>query len=305
MKKQVNQLIQKYSLKNIYFVLKSIIVEQKIKFEFNNLYNKKNSQLKGIKKNNPRKLIISITSFPKRFNKLHLVLYSLLTQTLRPNKIILVLSKQEIEDERDIPDKILFLKKLGLDIKFVKENYKSYNKLIFTLKDFPNYNIVTVDDDIIYPKWFLEKLYIKHKKYSKDIICYRAHLIKKEGDKLKPYLGWMNYDIKKFYQGINLFPTGVSGVLYPQKSLSKEIFNSKVFLDICPLADDVWFKAMSLLNKINCRRIFENKNIHFPILRSTQETALFKENVGLGKNDKQIKKVFKKYNLNKNIILTE
>jgi hypothetical protein len=147
-------------------------------------------------------------------------------------------------------------------------------------------------------------MYLQHKKYPKDIICYRAHLIKKNNNRLRPYLEWMNYDLRKFSQGMNLFPTGSVGVLYPPDSLNKEVFNSKTFLKICPLADDVWFKSMSLLNKTNCRRVFKNKNPQFVILRNTQKTSLYKENIGLGKNDEQINKVFEKYNLHSSSILT-
>lgn len=287
----------KYLLWKTYSSIKNFPIEKKTELEFNSLY-KKNILVKGIEKDSSKKLIISLTSYPKRFPKLHLVLYSLLKQTVKPNKLILILSKKEIEKEEDIPNKILFLKKYGLEIKFVKENYKPYNKLIYTIKDFPEYNIITVDDDIIYPKWFLEKLFLKHKEYPQDIICYRAHLIKKTSAKIGSYSKWMNYDLKKFYQGENLFPLGVCGVLYPSGSLNKEIFNSDVFLKICPYNDDLWFKAMSLLNKTNCRRVFKNKNPHpFLTLRRTQEKSLW--DINQSKNDEQIKKVFKKYNLYK------
>jgi hypothetical protein len=277
----------------IYSFIKSIILE----FKLNKLYKKKIIQSKGIEENSSKKLIISLTSYPKRFSKLHIILYSLLTQTIKPNKVILVLSEKEVEDKKDIPAKILFLKKLGLEIKFINENYRSYNKLIPTLKDFPENNIITVDDDILYPKWFLEKMYLEHKEHPNDIICYRAHLIKNYNNNLRPYSEWEDYDLNKYPQGMDLFPTGVGGILYPPGSLNKEVFNSKTFLEICPSADDVWFKSMSLLNKTNCRRVFKNKNPHFVILRGTQETSLYKENVWLGKNDEQIKNVFKLYNL--------
>lgn len=298
-KKDLSYYLNKYSLKSVYLFIKNIIIEKNIESKFNKLYTKKIFVKRGIKENNPRKLIISLTSYPKRFKKLHLVLYSLLTQKLKPNKIVLFLSKKEVEREDDIPQKILFLKRFGLEIKFIKENYKSYNKLFFTLREFSDYNIITVDDDTIYPSWFLEKLYLKHIKYPKDIVCYRAHLIKKLKNKIKPYVTWGDYNFKKFQTGKNLFPTGVSGVLYPTNSLNKEVLNSKVFLKICPLADDIWFKAMSLLNNTNCRRVFDNKNIDFLTIRSTQETNLMEENVVMGKNDEQIKKVFDKYKLYK------
>jgi hypothetical protein len=301
LKLRISFFIQRYSIKikNGYSLLENIIRKNKLRFQFNNLYKKGIIHEMGVNKNSPRKLIISITSYPKRFNNLHWVLYSLLTQTIKPNKVILVLSKKEVKSEKEIPNKILFLRKIGLKIKFVKENYKSYNKLIFTLKDFPEYNIITVDDDILYPKWFLEKLYYKHKEHPKEIICYRTHLIKKRGNNLDPYSTWMNYDMRKYYKGLNLLPTGVSGILYPPNSLNKEVFNSKIFLNICPLADDIWFKAMSLLNKTNCRRVFKDRNFENRALKGTQEQSLGEENVINGKNDEQIKRVFNRYNIDK------
>ena len=289
---------KKYSSKDIYPIAKNILIETKIKLAFNKLY-KNNKYLEGTKEDSSKKLIISLTSYPARFQKLHLCLFSLLNQKIKPNKVILVLSKKEVEREDLLPSKILFLKKFGLEIRFVKENYRSYKKLVYTLKDFSDYNIITVDDDVIYPKWFLEKMLIKHETFPKDILCYRAHLIKKDGNKISPYLEWMKYDLKKFSQCINLFPTGVGGVLYPPGSLNKELFNPDIFMKLCPTADDVWFKAMSLLNRTNCRRVFENKNVDFISLRGTQEVALWKDNINL--NDEQIKKVFRKYDLEKYI----
>ena len=43
------------------------------------------------------------------------------------------------------------------------------------------------------------------------------------------------------------FLTGVGGVLYPPHSLPKEIFNSKVFMDIAETVDDVWLRLMAVL----------------------------------------------------------
>lgn len=293
---KIKNCLLKFSPKNISNFLRNILSECKINSYFERLYSNKKRIKKGVNQKDSKRLIISLTSYPKRFDKLHLVLYSLLNQSLKPNKLILVLSEKEIKKDF-VPKKIRFLEQFGLEIKFIKENLRSYGKLIPVLKEFPNYNIITVDDDIIYPRDFLEKIYLKHKEYPKDIICYRAHLIKKENNELRSYLEWGKYNYEKIYEGENLFPTGVGGVLYPQNSLNKEVFNSKVFLNICPLADDVWFKAMSLLNKTNCRRVFTKKNIHFVTLRSTQTTSLMSENVNQGKNDEQIKKVFEKYKL--------
>ena len=46
-----------------------------------------------------QKIIVSLTSYPKRFRYLHLTVKSLLLQTVKPDKIILYLG----DDARDVP----------------------------------------------------------------------------------------------------------------------------------------------------------------------------------------------------------
>ncbi|WP_416861963.1 hypothetical protein, partial [Helicobacter ganmani] len=105
-------------------------------------------------------LIASLTSYPLRIPTLHYTLYSLLTQTLKPHKLILWLSKEEFPNkEQDLPSSVLDFTNHGLEIKWCEKNIKSYKKLIPTLQDYLNAIIVTCDDDVIYPKNWLSKLY--------------------------------------------------------------------------------------------------------------------------------------------------
>ena len=49
-------------------------------------------------------VIVSLTSFPQRMYELHYTLYSLLTQTVKPAKVVLWLSYEEFPNrEDDIP----------------------------------------------------------------------------------------------------------------------------------------------------------------------------------------------------------
>ena len=65
-----------------------------------------------------------------------------MNQTIKPDKIILWLAKDELSDGK-VPQKILKLKSRGLDIKIVNENLKSYKKLVYTISEFPTSNIIT------------------------------------------------------------------------------------------------------------------------------------------------------------------
>lgn len=241
-------------------------------------------------------IIISLTSFPPRLKYLHLTLASLLNQSEKPDRIILWLSQNEIKKD-DLPKKIKKLQNKGIEIKFIQENIKSYKKLIYTLKIIKNGIIITTDDDEIYPQDFIKKMIDKYDK--KNIIAYRCRYMKKiKKSELSPYQTWKHAKSNK--PSFNLFPIGVGGILYPPNSLNKEVFNKKIYLKYAPTGDDIWFKAMALLN--NRKTIMVNqKSKKFISINKAQETNLWKNNVLNNKNDEQIKNIFDYYNLYKYI----
>jgi hypothetical protein len=248
-------------------------------------------------KRNPP-LIISLTSIPERFHKLHLCVEALLRQSIKPDHLILWLS----DTETKIPSSLQNLTKRGLEIKFCKD-IRSYKKIIYTLKEFPNALIVTADDDIFYPSTWLEDLFSAYQKEPEFIHCHRAHLItKNSGGPIKKYKEW-NYCADGIEEpSLLLFPTGEGGVLYAPGMLNKEVTNEQLFIELCPTADDVWLKAMSLLNNYSCKKLSQHKT-SFTQIKGTQTKALWKENTtaGASKNDDQIKLVFDYFNLNEKI----
>ena len=95
------------------------------------------------------------------------------------------------------------------------------------------------------------------------------------------------------------FLTGVGTVLYPPHSLDEEVFNEKVFTEICPKADDVWFTAMALKKGTPINKVFTRDAQGEDYIESPHplEEGLSHENVGQGGNDRQLKAVFEKYSL--------
>ncbi len=262
-----------------------------LKYRLYNLIKKSsgvNSQIRS------RQLIVSLTTYPKRFNVVYLTIESLMNQTIRPDKIILWLAKDELSCG-DIPHKIFKLKSRGLDIRVVDENLKSYKKLVYTIEEFKGCNIITCDDDIIYPTFFIEGLYEKFKEFPDSIVAYRCALIQKiDKSTLKPYLNWSSP--KSSEPSYNLFPTGVGGILYPSHSLHSKVLDKELFLKLSPLGDDIWFKAMALLN--NTKTVMVNeKSIEFPLIKGSQDDALWHTNVTENKNDEQLKNVFDYFKL--------
>ena len=239
------------------------------------------------------KIIVSLTTYSKRLYEVYLSIESIMQQTVKPNHIILWLQ----EDWQDIilPKFLQNQIERGLEIGFYKD-IKSYKKLIPALRKHPDDIIVTIDDDIIFAPDMLENLLLSYRKYPQYIHTNRAHIIKLQEDGTPDIYQKWEQETSKVGTTNLLFPTGGAGTLYPPHSLSPEVFDENTFMSICPLADDIWIKAMSLLNGTPCYKIQSHDPCFF-FNPHNQEYALYHENINKGKNDEQLHSVFSKYNL--------
>ncbi|WP_334084301.1 hypothetical protein [Helicobacter typhlonius] len=206
-------------------------------------------------------LIVSLTSYPLRIPTLHYTLYSLFTQTLKPHKIILWLSRDEfLYKEKDLPQSVLRFTNYGLQIRWCEGNIKSYKKLIPTLREYADCIIVTADDDVCYPHDWLLRLYSAYKTTPQYIHCHRAHrIIFDENGEILPYMKWqLRISHKHTYPSFLNFFTGVGGVLYPPHCLYNDVLKEELFLRLAPLQDDFWFFAMALLNGVKINVVEDN-----------------------------------------------
>lgn len=203
-------------------------------------------------------LIVSLTSFPARIAFVVPTIKSLLNQSLSPSKIIMWLAREEFPNGKEmLPSDLLELENEMFEIKWC-ENLRSYKKLVPTLREYPNSIIATADDDLIYEREWLEKLYVTHKKYPTDIICHRiTKIIKDQNGKWANIPGGWDYYSGGCY--LNKL-TGCSGVLYPVGSLADDVTNSNIFMQLAPTSDDIWFWLMGILNDTKVR-VAENSNV--------------------------------------------
>lgn len=255
-------------------------------------YKNKYSSTPGVSKDSD--YIISLTTFPPRLHICYLTIESLLDQKLRPAKIILWLSKDQIKLS-DLPDTLKRQERRGLEIRFVDDDLKAYKKLVYSMSEFPDYKIVTSDDDVYYPDWWLRELDARQSELPECVICYRAHEMKlNEKGQLANYSQWT-----KSVSGApsyRTFPVGVSGVLYKRGFFDDEFFRRDIYMRICKTNDDIWFKAMTLKKGIKCAKVYD-KNVIFKTIEGSQDDSLFNVNVLGSQNDVQLKAVFDLYNL--------
>ncbi|MGZ6792725.1 MAG: hypothetical protein ACXVFV_07210, partial [Mycobacteriales bacterium] len=102
-----------------------------------------------------------------------------------------------------------------------------------------------------------------------------------------PYSTWPHATTST--PGGRTFLTGVGGILYPPGSLDPRVADVGSAMRLCPTADDVWFKAMSLLNGRGCRVVRDGFLELAPTAR--RGPSLLSVNVGEGRNDQQISAV--------------
>lgn len=279
----------KHIINNLEFNNKRNILEQNILFN-------KQPGITNYKYCN-HNIIVSLTTYGKRINDVHLTIESIMEQTLKANKIILWLD-YSFEGKR-LPQSLKYLQEKGLEIKYC-EDLKSYKKLIPALQQYPNDAIITIDDDLLYDFNLLEKLISAYLEDPAFIYCARHHRIRLNNDgAVMKYNEW-EFECADTAPNILNFPTTGAGTIFPPKIFDNEVFNKKVFMDICKFADDIWFKAMAVKSNVLSKRIQTNTNNGTDYLtnNSVQDIGLCNINTKeLCLNDVQFKNVFEKYNL--------
>ena len=190
-----------------------------------------------------RELVVSLTSYPRRFPTLHLTLRSLLSQSVSPSRLVLWIAHGDIAK---LPPKVMKLVPRGLEIRGC-EDLRSFTKLIPALAAFPDAYVVTADDDIYYPRHWLEGLVAKALPGTSDIVAHTVRRPAYVAGRLAPIYDWdMNaVDPATQIASDDLFAVGVAGVLYPPAALHSEVSNSELFLQLCPTCDDSWFAWMA------------------------------------------------------------
>lgn len=240
--------------------------------------------------------VASLTSFGKRLELAHIAIESLMRQSLQPLHLILWIP-EDVRPEHLSPALRNQMKR-GLEIRPVPD-LGPFTKIIPSLEAYPDLPVVTVDDDSIYGRDLFSRLYQAYGREPEHIHCYRAHEMRYDSEGWpRPYRSWEMRCQDGHEPSDDLFPTGVGGVIYPPESLHPEVTNIAAFRELCPKADDVWLKAMALLRGTRAKRL-SGPQVEFPLVIRGQKVSLNHSNVNGGDNDRQIRKVFEHYGLNR------
>jgi len=226
---------------------------------------------------NPR-IIVSLTSYPARINTVYKTISTLLKQNLKPDKVILWLSKEQFPgQDSDLPETLTNLKQFGLEVEWVDEDIKSYKKIIPPLNKYPDDIIITADDDVYYSPNMVESLYNAYLNDPKNIYVKRSVKLRLNDNHLE------GISSRKYFYKHLTEPSyfnqlmGGSGCLYPPHSLYKDITDLENIRATIPTHDDVYCWSMAVLNKTKIQVVGGfDENLYF--VDGTQDVGLMHTN---------------------------
>ena len=239
------------------------------------------------------KVIVSLTTFPARIDTVWITIETLLRQTYKPEMIILWLAETQFKSMESLPKKLLNLQRFGLTIKFC-DDLRSHKKYYYSMQNYPEHIIITVDDDTFYPEDLVENLTTAHYTYPDAVCCNYGHVITIEEGNIEPYSKWNSGVNGYIHPSEYLVPIGCEGVLYPPGCLFEDAFDKGKIASLCPLADDLWLKSMSALNGIKAVRA-NPKSISYANLPVAKKNPLNELNVNENMNDIQLNSIMDQY----------
>lgn len=233
-------------------------------------------------------VVVSLTTHGRRLASAFYAVESV-ARGSRPAPIVLWLDPEDYDGPW--PPSLKRLVDRGLQVRRGSGNLGPHAKYfdMFRALAGTDTRVVTVDDDIIYPEWFLEKLLEVGGLRPDTVVAYRAHRVELRDGRLLPYMRWTAADTCR--ASVLHFATGVSGVCYAPAFVDYVAARGEEFRGVAPRADDVWLHLCALRSGFRVRQVFA-KPRNFAIVPLTQRGALVRRNGPGGGNDAQIARAY-------------
>ena len=206
------------------------------------------------------KVIISTTTYPKRFERFSKNFESILNQTLfdfagGKNEVRVVVNVDDNISEEDTKRYDEFLKTVvdrGYDAILRKRpaKWRSANKYLFTEQEYPDLPIILVDDDIYYKKTLLEHLYETWLIDPSLIVCEEANPLMFGKNSLNIINGVV---FKIGYDGFDKYLTNCC-LMPPHAVDGTDVYNWEAFNQLCSCThDELWFWIHTTIKGVNVR----------------------------------------------------
>lgn len=231
-------------------------------------------------------VVLSMTSYGRRLGVVGYAIESLAAGRARPARLLLWVDDPEaVRAAHPMIDR---LARRGLEV-LATEDFGPHKKSYpyCRLVGGTGMDLVTADDDLLYPRGWLAGLLAAQAAYPGDFVGYRAKEVTLHGQgELAPYAQWPAAPAGA--SGPRVFLTSGAGVVFPSALRAALADAGEAFMDVCPRADDIWINACALRAGVTTRTVDARGMSMLSIPRSQGEQALHTDNVGGGGNDRQL-----------------
>lgn len=229
--------------------------------------------------------VVSLTSYGKRIETVHLAIESIARGRERPMRLILWL-----DDPSSVREPTAALRRLikrGLEVRLTPDwgPHKKYYPTLDIVLGSSATRLVTADDDSMYPRYWLRRLMEVSRENPDCIVGHRARVARFEGEVLAPWATWPL--CRTTTPSLRNLSIGDAGVSYPRAVLEELVVRGTGFASVAPRADDVWLHSTAVLVGVKTMQA-SPKPLRQLVIPGTQAVGLARTNINLGANDVQI-----------------
>lgn len=196
--------------------------------------------------------VVSLTTYGRRVQTVYLAIESIARGEVKPSRLILWID--EIDLLKNLSATIRRLQRRGLEVRLC-QNYGPHKKYYPYVESQDSFDLplVTADDDILYPHYWLKKLVEANRKFPETVNCYFAGDIEFDTNSGQMRLKWNS--CHSIDPSFCYHPLGGTGVIYPPQYLMALKRAGAAFMSCCPTQDDVWHHVMALRAGLKVRQI--------------------------------------------------
>lgn len=230
-------------------------------------------------------VVVTMTTHGDRIRLVWVALESIARGSALPRRLILFVDEPELANP--LPSPLRRLQRRGLEILPAEPGLKVHAKYWPYVSTILRHELplVVSDDDMVYPRRWLQGLVDAHRARPDLVHGFRVHEIQCVGGGLRPYHLWM--PATGTSASFAHFATGVSGQIMPPALLDRLHERGERFRELAPRADDIWLHATAVRAGIRTAQV-EPTSRNFPFVPATQATGLYQLNVAGRENDAQL-----------------
>lgn len=197
------------------------------------------------------RIIVSMTSYPKRITNVGKAIYFLLTkQTVKPDEIHLWLAEPEFPNrEKDLPNDLNQIIEISDNIflHWLPKNTYCHKRHEIFKQTTNNDCVFLFDDDVRYNDCLIETVMKDHNRFPNAVIDYEYYAVHAYNGRKILYPNARDYSkpsINIRWCGQSMIPSKV----YPKECLTVEV--EKIRDEICPICDESWFTPWLVANDV-------------------------------------------------------